>query len=47
MNSSFLRNWKRFLAWGMSKANEADEQAIELQDCQDYATMAELKRSPF
>ena len=45
MNSLFLRNWKRFLAWGMAKANEADEQAIKLCDCQDYATMAELKRS--
>jgi ubiquinone/menaquinone biosynthesis C-methylase UbiE len=29
----------------MAKANDADAQAIKLHDCQDYGTMAELKRS--
>jgi ubiquinone/menaquinone biosynthesis C-methylase UbiE len=29
----------------MSKAINADEETIKLQGCQDYATMAELKRS--
>jgi ubiquinone/menaquinone biosynthesis C-methylase UbiE len=29
----------------MAKATEADEQTIQLQDCSDYATMADLKRS--
>ncbi len=46
MNRPFLQTWhKRLFAWGMSKANDADDQAIKLHDCQDYATMAELKRS--
>jgi ubiquinone/menaquinone biosynthesis C-methylase UbiE len=39
--------YRRFLAWGMAKATEADEQTIQLQDCSDYATMADLKRSLF
>ncbi|WP_265576236.1 hypothetical protein [Gloeocapsopsis crepidinum] len=29
----------------MAKANNADDQAIKLHDCQDYATIADLKRS--
>jgi ubiquinone/menaquinone biosynthesis C-methylase UbiE len=29
----------------MAKATEADERTIQLQDCSDYATMADLKRS--
>jgi ubiquinone/menaquinone biosynthesis C-methylase UbiE len=37
--------YRRFLAWGMAKATKADEQSIKLQDCSDYATMADLKRS--
>ncbi|MBF1999986.1 MAG: class I SAM-dependent methyltransferase [Synechococcales cyanobacterium M58_A2018_015] len=46
MKSSFLHNWyKQLFAWGMAKANNADEQAIKLHDCPDYATMADLKRS--
>lgn len=46
MNKSFLQSWhQRLLAWGMAKANHADDEAIKLHDCQDYATMAELKRS--
>jgi ubiquinone/menaquinone biosynthesis C-methylase UbiE len=46
MNISFLKGWhQRLLAWGMAKANHADDEAIKLHDCQDYATMAELKRS--
>ena len=45
-NSACWRNgYRRFLAWGMAKATEADEQTIQLQDCSDYATMADLKRS--
>jgi ubiquinone/menaquinone biosynthesis C-methylase UbiE len=46
MNSLFLQNWhKRLFAWGMAKANNADERAIKLHDYPDYATMADLKRS--
>ena len=46
MNGSFLRSWhQRFLAWGTDKANHADDEEIKLHDCQDYATMAQLKRS--
>ncbi len=46
MNSTCWRNgYRRFLAWGMAKATEADEQTIHLQDSADYATMADLKRS--
>jgi hypothetical protein len=46
MNNSCLQNgYRRFLAWGMFKATKADEEAIKLQDCQNYDTMAELKRS--
>jgi ubiquinone/menaquinone biosynthesis C-methylase UbiE len=37
--------YRRFLAWGMSKADSANEATIELQDCPDHATMADLKRS--
>ena len=37
--------YRQFLTWGMAKATEADEQSIKLQDCSDYATMADLKRS--
>jgi len=45
-NSACWHNgYKRFLAWGMAKATEADERTIQLQDCSDYATMADLKRS--
>ncbi|NJL54845.1 MAG: class I SAM-dependent methyltransferase [Leptolyngbyaceae cyanobacterium RM2_2_4] len=36
---------KRFFAWGMAKANAADDRAIQLRDCQEYATMGDLKRS--
>lgn len=46
MKGLFLQNWhKRLFAWGMAKANTADDQAIKLHDCQDYATIADLKRS--
>ncbi len=46
MNISFLKGWhQRLFAWGMAKANHADDKAIKLHDCQDYATMADLKRS--
>jgi ubiquinone/menaquinone biosynthesis C-methylase UbiE len=46
MNRSFLRSWhQQLFAWGMAKANHADAQAIKLLDCQDYGTMADLKRS--
>jgi ubiquinone/menaquinone biosynthesis C-methylase UbiE len=44
--TGYWRNeYRRFLAWGMAKATEADEQTIQLRDCSDYATMADLKRS--
>jgi ubiquinone/menaquinone biosynthesis C-methylase UbiE len=36
---------KRLFAWGLSKANAADDHAIQIKDCQDYSTMAQLKRS--
>lgn len=36
---------KRFFAWGMAKANDADDNAIKLKDCHDYSTMAQLKRA--
>ncbi|NJO72629.1 MAG: class I SAM-dependent methyltransferase [Leptolyngbyaceae cyanobacterium RM1_406_9] len=36
---------KRLFAWGMAKANAADDHAIKLHDCQEYGTMADLKRS--
>lgn len=46
MNRSSLRRWhQQLFAWGMAKANHADNQAITLHDCQNYATMADLKRS--
>jgi len=46
MNGLFPRSWhQRLLAWGMAKANRADAQKIKLYDCQNYATMANLKRS--
>lgn len=46
MKSLSLQNWhKRLFAWGMAKANTADDQAIKLHNCQDYTTMADLKRS--
>jgi ubiquinone/menaquinone biosynthesis C-methylase UbiE len=46
MKGLFLQNWhKQLFAWGMAKANNADDQAIKLHNCQDYATMADLKRS--
>lgn len=46
MNRSFLRQWhQQLFAWGMAKANQADDQAIKLHDCQNYVTMADLKRS--
>lgn len=35
---------KRLFAWGMSKANAADGSVIELIDCPDYSTLAELKQ---
>lgn len=36
---------KRFMAWGLSKANAADDHAIQIKDCQDFTTMEQLKRS--
>ncbi len=46
MKPTLLQSWQqRLLAWGMAKANHTDDEAIKLHDCQDYATMAELKRS--
>jgi ubiquinone/menaquinone biosynthesis C-methylase UbiE len=46
MNTSLLRNWhQKLLAWGMAKANQADESRIKLKNCQEFASMEELKRS--
>nr|RNJ69461.1 MAG: class I SAM-dependent methyltransferase [Leptolyngbya sp. IPPAS B-1204] len=46
MKGLSLQNWHKWLfAWGMAKANTADDRTIKLHDCQDYATMAALKRS--
>lgn len=36
---------KRLFAWGMAKANAADENAIKLKDCDNYSTMAQLKQA--
>jgi len=44
-HSSIQTNYRRFLAWGMSKATSAKEETIKLQDCPNYSTMADLKRS--
>jgi ubiquinone/menaquinone biosynthesis C-methylase UbiE len=44
-SACWQHGYRRFLAWGMAKATEADEQTIKLHDCDDYATMADLKRS--
>jgi ubiquinone/menaquinone biosynthesis C-methylase UbiE len=46
MKRPFLKSWhQRLFAWGMAKANKADDYAIKLHECEQYATMAELKRS--
>lgn len=46
MNDLFKQNWhKRLFAWGMAKANNADDGAIALHGSQEWATMADLKRS--
>lgn len=36
---------KRFFAWGMSRVNHGSELALQLQDGQEFATLADLKRS--
>ena len=36
---------KRLFAWGMSKANAADDSAIKLIDCPDYESLGELKQA--
>jgi ubiquinone/menaquinone biosynthesis C-methylase UbiE len=38
---------KRLFAWGMAKANAADDSNIKLTHCADYANMAQLKQSLF
>ncbi|MGJ5631704.1 class I SAM-dependent methyltransferase [Nostoc sp. CALU 1950] len=38
---------KRLFAWGMAKANTADNSAIKLQGCNSYETMAQLKQAFF
>ncbi len=34
-------------AWGLSKANQADDTLIKLKNCQGFSTFAELKTSFF
>lgn len=36
---------KRFMAWGLAKANAADDQAIQLKNCLNFTNMEQLKRS--
>jgi len=43
--SSLSQVQKRLFAWGMSKANSADNSAIALINSPTYATMAELKQA--
>ncbi|ELS00418.1 methylase involved in ubiquinone/menaquinone biosynthesis [Xenococcus sp. PCC 7305] len=43
MNLSTLQ--KRLFAWGMGKANAADDQAIKLIDYPDYGSLGELKQA--
>ncbi|EDX83611.1 methyltransferase, UbiE/COQ5 family [Synechococcus sp. PCC 7335] len=46
MNFSRLHQLQqRLFAWGMSKANAADNHAIQLTACSGYSNMADLKRS--
>jgi ubiquinone/menaquinone biosynthesis C-methylase UbiE len=46
MNFSLLSQLpKRLFAWGMAKANAADNHAIKLIACHDHATMADLKQA--
>jgi ubiquinone/menaquinone biosynthesis C-methylase UbiE len=46
MNFSFLAQLpKRLFAWGMAKANAADNHAIKLTACPDHDTMADLKQA--
>ena len=46
MNFSSLHKFQqRLFAWGMSKANAADNHAIQLTACSGYSNMADLKRS--
>jgi len=41
-------NWyKQLFAWGMAKANSADENAIQLANCSNYSTLAQLKQALF
>lgn len=41
-------NWlKRLFAWGMAKANAADDSNIKPINCSDYANVAQLKHSLF
>lgn len=39
--------YNRLLAWGMAKANTVPEEKIKLNECQEFATMAQLKRWMF
>ncbi|MDB9313375.1 class I SAM-dependent methyltransferase [Spirulina sp. CS-785/01] len=34
---------KRFFAWGMSRANDADSDGVKLKDCDDHESLGELK----
>ncbi len=38
---------KRLFAWGIAKANAADDSAIKLTVASDYSTMAQLKQALF
>lgn len=41
-------NWlKRLFAWGMAKANAADDTRLKLNGCRDCGNMAQLKQSLF
>ncbi|MEQ8970681.1 MAG: class I SAM-dependent methyltransferase [Coleofasciculus sp. C1-SOL-03] len=41
-------NWyKQLFAWGMAKANTADENAIQLANCSNHSTLAQLKQALF
>lgn len=36
---------KRLFAWGMGKANAADDYGIKLIDCPEYKSLGELKQT--
>jgi ubiquinone/menaquinone biosynthesis C-methylase UbiE len=39
--------YKSLFAWGLSKANSADESSIKLKDCNEYSSLGALKQALF